>query len=80
MALYFVEYDLRKQKDYTKLILELERLGASKILASAWYLKHNNTSCTELRDHLRSFMDNDDGLMISQVENWASYNVLSTPR
>jgi hypothetical protein len=79
MALYFVEYDLRKSKDYTALINELEKLKAVRYLKSAWCLEHNNTTVTVLRDYFKNFIDSDDGLMVAEVKTWASFNTESNP-
>lgn len=79
MALYFVDYDLRKQHDYQKLYDALQALGAIRVLESLWALKHSNTNCTQVRDHLKQYMDKDDGVIVSEVVNWASFNVLATP-
>lgn len=74
MALYFLDYDLRKQKDYDTLYAELKRLGAVRHLKSAWSLKQDKTGMsTAVRDHFRQFIDKDDGLMIAEVTEWAGY-------
>lgn len=77
MALYFVNYDLRKQRNYQDLYVALTGIGAKRVLESVWVLTHNNSSCTVIRDHLRQHIDADDGLVVSQVSDWASYKPLS---
>ena len=79
MALYFVSYDLRKARDYQKLFDALEGLNAKRMLKSEWCLRHSNSSCVLLRDYLKQFIDSDDGLMVSEVANWASIGVSTTP-
>jgi hypothetical protein len=32
-----------------------------------------------LRDHLKTFIDNDDGIMVALVTNWASASTEKTP-
>lgn len=77
--LYFVEYDLRKVRNYQPLYDALIKLGAKRMLESSWCLRHTNTSAVRLRDYLWQFMDADDGLVVSKVSDWASYNLLCDP-
>jgi hypothetical protein len=79
MALYFVDYDLRNQRDYQKLYDALNLLGAVRILESLWAFKHNNTNCVEIRNYLRQHMDEDDGIIVSQVVDWAYFNAIVAP-
>ena len=79
MALYFLSYDLRKKRDYQKLYDELNNFKALRILESLWCFKKINTSATDLRDHFKKFIDSDDGLCVSEVDDWASKNALETP-
>jgi hypothetical protein len=80
MALYFMTYDLRKKKDYKKLYDELAKFKAVRILESTWCFYRLNTSASNLRDYFKNFIDNDDGLLISESNSWASYNTASTPK
>ena len=80
MALYFITYDLRNSKNYQALYDELESFSAIRILESTWCFKRVNTSCKGLRSHFKQFIDGDDGLMISEVTNWASTNTDGTPK
>lgn len=80
MALYFLEYDLRKQRDYQRLYDELKKFSAVKILQSLWCLNHTNTTCEALRDYFMRFIDSDDGIIVSKVTDWASYKTLNTPK
>jgi hypothetical protein len=79
MALYLLDYDLRKQQNYQKLYDELERFQAERILESLWCFNRVNTSPAGLRDHFKQFMDSDDGICVSEVVNWATYGALRTP-
>ncbi len=79
MALYFLDYDLRKQRDYQKLYDELGKFNAVRILESLWCFKRFNTDPSGLRDHFKQFIDSDDGLCVSEVVNWATFKALSTP-
>lgn len=78
MNLYFLDYDLRKEKDYQSLYDELEKFNAKRILESCWCFKSEATA-VQLREHFKNFIDSNDGLIISQVSKWASYNVEKTP-
>lgn len=80
MALYFIEYDLRQpQRNYQPLYDELVRLSAIRILKSLWCLQHFDTDVTRLRDHFKGYLDADDGLCVSEVSNWATYNTEGSP-
>ncbi len=75
MALYFLSYDLRKDKDYQVLFDELRRFGAIRILKSEWCFHQSNTSVIALRDHFKGFIDHDDGLSVAEVADWAAYKL-----
>ena len=79
MALYFINYDLRKSRDYQKLYDALELFKAVRILESLWCFNRFNTSAKDLRDYFKQFIDSDDGLCVSEVSDWATWNVLGTP-
>lgn len=80
MALYFLEYDLRKQRDYSLITEELKKFDSVRILESLWCFNRVNTTCENLRNHFSQFIDKDDGIIVSEVINWASINVLATPK
>ena len=80
MALFFLEYDLRKQRDYQKLYDELAKFDAVRILESLWCFNRVNTNCENLRDHFLSFIDSNDGIIISEVTDWACKGVLASPK
>lgn len=79
MALYFLSYDLRGERDYQTLYDELEKFHAVRILESEWCFKRINTDAKGLRDYFKRFIDEDDGLCVSEVKDWASYKALGTP-
>ena len=79
MALYFRDYDLRRQRNYQALYDELARFNAVRMLESSWCFNRINTSAVNLRDHFKKFIDSDDGLVVGEVTNWATYKVLKTP-
>ena len=79
MALYFLSYDLRNSKDYQKLYDELESYNAVRILESTWCFKRINTSSKGFRYYFKKFIDSDDGLCVSEVTGWATFNALGTP-
>lgn len=66
MTTYTVSYDLIKRKDYETLWAELGRLGAHRTQASYWLVAVNN-SAKELHDHLKTFVDADDRIWVSEL-------------
>jgi hypothetical protein len=80
MALYLLHYDLRKQRNYQTLYDELEKFKAVHVLESSWCFNRINTDCSGLRDYFRKFIDGDDGLCVTEVNNWATYKTLGTPK
>lgn len=80
MPKYMVSYDLIKYKDYPRLWDELERLGAKKILFSQWGVNMvAGTTATVLRDHFKTFVDEDDRIVVVQLDGTdkASWNALT---
>ena len=49
MALYFMTYDLRNNRDYQKLYDELKLFNAVNILESTWCFNKENTNASDLR-------------------------------
>lgn len=80
MALYFLDYDLRKQRNYQLLYDELKKFEAVRILESSWSFNRVNTTCSGLRDYFRQFIDTDDGLSVVEVTDWATWRTLGTPK
>lgn len=79
MALYFLEYDLRKQRDYSLITAELKKFNAVRVLESLWCFNRINTTSEGLRNHFSQFIDKDDGIIVSEISSWASLNVLAAP-
>ncbi len=79
MALYFIEYDLRNQRDYKLLYGELASFRAKRILQSLWCFNRANTTASNLRDHFKQFIDTDDGLIVIEASNSATYKTLAVP-
>lgn len=79
MALYFLDYDLRNQRDYQRLYDELAKFNAVRILESLWCFNRLNTTPAGLHAHFRQFVDSDDGVCVSEVVNWATLKTLGTP-
>ena len=77
--LYFIDYDLRKERNYQTLYDELNRLKAIQVLESCWCLKIDGSSTVEIRDHFKKFIDANDGIMVSEISDWASYNTNGHP-
>ena len=80
MELYFLSYDLRKERDYQSLYDELEKYHAKAVLESVWCFKKDNTTTAELRDHFGKFIDSDDGLLVVKSSSWASLRAKATPK
>jgi hypothetical protein len=79
MALYFLTYDLRNKRDYKKLYDELKLFNAVEVLESTWCFNRFNTTANNLRDHFKQFIDADDGLLVDESTDWATYKVKGTP-
>jgi len=85
MALYFLSYDLRGNRDYEKLYDELKKFNAVRMLESNWCFNRINTTAKSLRDYFMGFIDNDDDLVVSEiassygVNQWATSGVHKTP-
>ena len=76
MALFFVNYDLIKRKDYQTLWNRLEQWGAKRVLLSTWAIRRDNTTAAAIRDDLRQYVDGDDRLFVDQSETWAGWNAM----
>jgi hypothetical protein len=80
MALYMLSYDLRNQRDYQTLYDKLSEFKAKRVLESVWCFRRVNTSSADLRDFFKNYIDSDDGLLVAEVNNWATVNTKSTPK
>lgn len=85
MALFFLSYDLRNDRDYQSLYDELEEFNAVRVLESCWCFKRFNTNAEGLRNYFSQFIDSDDSLWVSQVAEikgtpqWAGCRLEGTP-
>jgi hypothetical protein len=70
MALFIVAYDLRKKGefDYQKLWDEFDRLDSVKFQESDYFLSADNNTTTEVKDHFRQFVHEDDLLMAVRLD------------
>lgn len=81
MKLFFLTYDLRNRRDYKALYDELNKLNAVRILESTWCFKLQDTVTAEtVRNHFQNFIDKDDAVIASQVNEWASFNTDGHPK
>lgn len=75
-----VSYDLDKPgQNYERLITRLKEHGAFRVLLSQWALKTTWTP-VQLRDDLKSYIDANDRLLITEVADWASYNLMASDK
>ncbi|CAH1658000.1 CRISPR-associated endoribonuclease Cas2 [Hyphomicrobiales bacterium] len=72
MAYFVVSYDLQDEKDYPELWEEMDRLKAVKCLLSM-YLVELNSTAKDVREHLSSYIDQDDRLMVIEFSKKPSY-------
>ncbi len=74
MAPYLISYDLnRPGQNYEPLYRELERLGAQRVLLSAWVLRSNSTP-KQLADHLLRYIDSNDRLIVVDASSGAAWS------
>ncbi len=66
MPVFAVTYDLNKDKDYSKLWAELERLDGHKAALSFYFIDVNIASEARVRDLLANFIDDDDRIIVSK--------------
>ena len=78
-TLYFLSYDLIKNKDYKTLYQELAKFGAMQVLESVWCFKYSDNSSVFLRDHFRKFTDSDDRILLIKSADWAGFNLKNNP-
>lgn len=70
---FAISYDMRREpRIYEPLWAELQRLGAVRVLYSLWFWRGEST-CLQLRDHFKQFIDQNDGLLVVSFDDWASY-------
>lgn len=73
---FVVSYDLDKPgQNYGRIDKALRDLGATRILFSQWALKSVYTA-TQLMEHLKGYIDTNDRLLVTEISDWASYNLM----
>jgi hypothetical protein len=80
MALYFLDYDLRKVRNYDTLYAALKDFAAVRVLESSWCFNRFNATTSGIRDYFRAHIDADDGLSVVEVSDWSTWNALGTPK
>ena len=71
--IYFISYDLIREKDYSSLIDAIKKIGPWwHQTRSGWMVVSEMTSI-QLRDHLKTFLDKDDKLFVVRInsQDWA---------
>jgi hypothetical protein len=62
---------------YERLFDELARLGAKQLMRSQWGLR-NAAAAVAIREHLWSFMDRTDRLLVSSLDaDWTSQSTIT---
>lgn len=73
MKNFKINYDLIQHKDYSRLIIELQKLGAFRSLLSSWTLLNSYFHSKEaLICHLQAFLDSDDKIEIVEFHSYAT--------
>lgn len=78
MPSYCVSYDLRAPgRNYQHLYDAFHKAKAVRALQSLWLLDDPKSSA-QVRDILRSMIDANDGLLVTEItsSNWAAYKLL----
>lgn len=79
MKLFFISYDLRKPgRDYGRLYNFLTVLGAKKVCESTYCFKSIKTA-SDLRDEFKQYVDANDGVVVTQIEDWSTFGAHNTP-
>lgn len=77
MKVYQINYDLRNQRNYPRLISKIKTYGAyAKPLESCWVIATDQTS-RQVWDNLASVIDADDGLLVTRLQGEATWNNLA---
>ncbi|MXY86294.1 MAG: CRISPR-associated protein Cas2 [Chloroflexi bacterium] len=72
---YLISYDLRApNRDYERLYSALDGIGAKRVLESAWAVQVTNMGAAGIRDWVRQYTDDDDGVLVSPLQtDWAAW-------
>lgn len=74
MAVYQIDYDLRKQRNYQPLYDRLKSYRRwCRPLESTWVIEASQTA-SQVHDHLRVAMDSDDGLLVTRLAGEAAWS------
>lgn len=77
MAVYQIDYDLRKQRNYQDLYDRLKRYPSwCRPLESTWVIGTTQTA-VQIRDYLKGAMDPDDGILVTKLTGEAAWANLS---
>ena len=79
---YIISYDLvAPGRNYQPLSDELARIGAQRVLLSQFAVRRVGTTASALRDHLKKFIDSNDGLLVTCLDSsdWAYLNTMTDP-
>ena len=76
MRVYQISYDLRKQRNYDALYERIKQYGSwCHPLESSWVIATQQTAL-QVRDNLAQVMDQDDGLLVTRLQNEAAWRGL----
>ena len=77
MSSFLISYDLISDKDYSKLYEAIRNYGSfAHVLESVWIIKSSNSS-KDIRDNLRSYIDNNDKLFVAKLSGESAWLNLS---
>lgn len=76
MGVYQINYDLRKDRDYSSLFRKIQSYGTwARPLESCWIVA-TTQSASQVRDTLSSVLDADDGLLVTRLSGEAAWRGL----
>ena len=77
MAKYIINYDLRKPgRNYDDLYKALNSYSNIHPMESCWIIKSIDP-ISYIRDYLKTKVDGNDKIFVSELDNWASFNFTS---
>jgi hypothetical protein len=76
---YFIFIEFRHDRSYNSILSELKKLHAFQILENIYSLEMEQINAIQVRDHLKKFLEVDDGIIVVQSKSWAVANVEKTP-
>ena len=75
---FIIDYDLNTEgQKYSELILAIKELNYHELCKSSWVIKSDLT-CSEIRDKLKQYIDNNDKLFVAEIKDWASRGIKET--